>query len=284
VCGVFQPKYQLRFNRDDMWRMHRLHFHEDVEILLSLSSSGDFFIENELYPLQRGALFLLREATLHKSVANASYKRYVLHISPDTLQGFSTPQSSLLAFAHQASGRSAQLSDRQTTLLTKMFQRLDKPHGKSFCGDLKKTVQLLDFLITTFSFFEDATAEGRNKPGNRLDESANFDFAKIAPLIKYIPAHIAEPLSLDSLAARFFVNKYHLCHTFKSATGFSVGEYITHCRVLKARELLRQGLGVQEAGERVGFRSNSHFIRTFGALTGTSPRRYAREYLLSDPA
>jgi hypothetical protein len=44
-CGVFQPKYQLHFNSDDMWQMHRLHFHEDVEILLSLSSSGDFFIE-----------------------------------------------------------------------------------------------------------------------------------------------------------------------------------------------------------------------------------------------
>jgi AraC-like DNA-binding protein len=267
-----------------MWRMHRLHFHEDVEILLSLSSGGDFFIENELYPLQRGVLFLLREATLHKSVANTSYKRYVLHISPDTLQEFSTPQSNLLAFAQKVSGRGAHLNDRQTALLTKMFQQLEKPQEKSFCGDLKRTVQLLDFLITTFSFFESAAAEGESGSGSRLNESANFDFAKIAPLIKYIPAHIAEPLSLDSLAARFFVNKYHMCHTFKSATGFSVMEYIIHCRVLKARELLRQGLGVQEAGERVGFRSNSHFIRTFGALTGTSPRRYAREYLLSDPA
>ena len=260
-----------------MWQMHRLHFHEDVEVLLSLSSSGDFFIENELYPLRRGTLFLLREATLHKSVASASYKRYVLHISTDTLQEFSTPQSNLLAFAQKVSGRSAQLNDRQTALLTKMFHRLEKPHDKSFCGDIRKTSQLLDFLITTFSFFEDAAAEGKTG-------SANFDFAKIAPLIRYIPAHIAEPLSLDSLAACFFVSKYHMCRVFKSATGFSVMEYIIHCRVLKARELLRQGLGVQEAGEQVGFRSNSHFIRTFGALTGTSPRRYARKYLLSDPA
>jgi AraC-like DNA-binding protein len=272
---MFQPKYRLRFNRDDTWQMHRLHFHEDVEVLLSLSSSGDFFIENELYPLQQGSLFLLREATLHKSVANAYYKRYVLHIAPDTLQEFSTPQSNLLAFAQKVSGRSTRLNGRQTALLTKMFQRLEKPHDKSFCGDIKKTSQLLDFLITTFSFFEDtAVVNGA--------ESANFGFTKIAPLIRYIPAHIAEPLSLDGLADRFFVNKYHMCHIFKSATGFSVMEYIIHCRILKARELLRQGLGVQESGERVGFRSNSHFIRTFGALTGTSPLRYARKYLLSD--
>jgi AraC-like DNA-binding protein len=281
---MFQPKYQLRFNSDDMWKMHRLHFHEDVEILLSLSSSGDFFIENEFYPLQRGALFLLREATLHKSVAGASYKRYVLHISPDTLQGFSTPQSDLLAFAQKVSGRGAQLDDRQTRLLTRMFQRLEKPHDKSFCGDLRKASQLLDFLITTFSFFEDTAEESGLKSRNRLDGSANLDFAKIAPLIRYIPGNLAEPLSLSDLAERFFVSKYHMCRTFKSATGFGVKEYIIHCRVLKARELLRQGLGVQEAGERVGFRNNSHFIRTFRALTGTSPRRYAREYLQSDSA
>jgi AraC-like DNA-binding protein len=271
-----------------MWQMHRLHFHEDVEILLSLSSSGDFFIENELYPLQRGALFLLREATLHKSISNAFYKRYVLHISPDTLQEFSTPQSDLLAFAQKVSGRGTQLSDKQTRFLTKMFQRLEKPHDKSFCGDIRKTSQLLDFLVTTFSFFEDAAAEDGNGSktgsGSKLNKSANFDFAKIAPLIRYIPGNLAEPLSLDSLATRFFISKYHMCRTFKSATGFSVMEYIIHCRVLKARELLRQGLGVQDAGERVGFRSNSHFIRTFGALTGTSPRRYAREYLSGDPA
>jgi AraC-like DNA-binding protein len=268
--------------------MHRLHFHEDVEILLSLSSSGDFFIENELYPLQRGTLFLLREATLHKSVANAFYTRYVLHISPDTLQGFSTPQSDLLAFAQKVSGRSLQLNDKQTRILTKMFQQLEKPHDKSFCGDIRKTSHLLNCLITIFSLFENAAATSENelKTGseNKPNESANLDFAKIAPLIRYIPDNLAEPLSLDSLADRFFISKYHMCRTFKSATGFSVMEYIIHCRILKARELLRQGLGVQDAGERVGFRSNSHFIRTFGALTGTSPRRYAREYLLSDPA
>jgi AraC-like DNA-binding protein len=277
VVGVLQPKYQLRFNRDDVWQMHRLHFHEDVEILLSLSGSGSFFIEDEFYPLRRGALFLFREATLHKSVVNEPYTRYVLHISPETLQEFSTQQSDLVAFTQKTSGRGKQLNDQQTHTLTEMFLRLEKPCGRSFCDDIKRTAQLLEFLITTFSLFEDGETGSKNK-------SASFDFARIAPLIKYIPAHIAEPLSLDGLSAHFFIDKYHMCHIFKSATGFSVMEYIIHCRVLKARELLRQGLRVQEVGERVGFRNNSHFIRTFGTLTGISPKRYAKKYLLGEKA
>jgi YesN/AraC family two-component response regulator len=274
---VLQPKYQLRFNKDNIWQMHRLHFHEDVEILLSLSGSGSFFIEDEFYPLQRGTLFLLREATLHKSVVNDPYTRFVLHISPETLQEFSTRQSDLVAFTQKVSARNKQLDDEQTRALIKMFRHLEEPCRRPFCSDIKKIAQLLEFLIASFSLFEDAETGGKNK-------NANFDFAKIAPLIKYIPANIAEPLSLDSLSAEFFIDKYHMCHIFKSATGFSVMEYIIHCRVLKARELLRQGLRVQEVGERVGFRNNAHFIRTFGALTGTSPKRYAKKYLLGEKA
>ena len=37
-----------------------------------------------------------------------------------------------------------------------------------------------------------------------------------------------------------------------------------------------------QAGELSGFSDNSHFIRTFGHLTGTSPGRYAKEYQSSD--
>ena len=36
------------------------------------------------------------------------------------------------------------------------------------------------------------------------------------------------------------------------------------------------------AGELSGFSDNSHFIRTFGHLTGLTPGRYAKEYQASD--
>ena len=60
-------------------------------------------------------------------------------------------------------------------------------------------------------------------------------------------------------------------------------EYIIYSRVLKARQLLKEGVSVQQAGELSGFSDNSHFIRTCGHLTGTSPGRYAREHQGSDP-
>ena len=89
-------------------------------------------------------------------------------------------------------------------------------------------------------------------------------------------------MSLDQIAGQFYISKHYLCRIFKSATGFSVMEYIIYSRVLRARQLLKEGVSVQQAGELSGFSDNSHFIRTFGHLTGTSPGRYARAYLSSN--
>jgi AraC-like DNA-binding protein len=59
-------------------------------------------------------------------------------------------------------------------------------------------------------------------------------------------------------------------------------EYIIYSRVLQARQLLQKGVSVQQAGELSGFSDNSHFIRTFGHLTGLTPGKYAKEYQSGD--
>ena len=100
--------------------------------------------------------------------------------------------------------------------------------------------------------------------------------------LDYIRDNLDQPLTLDQIAGQFYISKHYLCRIFKAATGFSVMEYIIYSRVLKARKLLQDGCSVQEAGELSGFSDNSHFIRTFGHLTGTSPGRYAKEYQSSD--
>ena len=273
VTAVKAPKYQVKLNRDDNWHMDRPHFHEDIEILLSLSDGGDFFIENELYPLSWGELFLIGDATLHKSFSRQSYRRYVLHIAPSTLEELSMPQIDFLSCLRRSVHR-VQLDRSQAAELVGLFGQLEQAkENEGFGSDMKATIALLSLLLQVFSYFQTV---------DRSTVSYNPDFARITPILEYIGENIAEPLTLDSISTRFFMDKYHLCHSFKAVTGFSVMEYVIHCRVLRARELLRTGMRVQEVSEAVGFRNNEHFIRTFGALTGTSPKRYAKEYLAGD--
>lgn len=270
---MIRYKYEIHSSRNDTYSMDRPHFHEDVEIMMCTSGEGLFFLEPEIYPLHRGQLFLFGASILHRSVANEAYRSRVLHIAPSLLQSLSTPKTNLAACAERSKIQ-VTLSEEETVELEKLYTQLQTPcTSGNFGEDMQQLLTLLTFLHKTFCYF--ATADLK-------EPEINHDLEKVAPILEYIRAHLSEPLTIDSIASHFFLSKYYLCHIFKPATGFGVMDYVIHCRILRARELLRNGMRVQETGETVGFRNNEHFIRTFKKLTGTSPKRYAKKYLLSD--
>ncbi|MBB6690989.1 response regulator [Cohnella xylanilytica] len=73
--------------------------------------------------------------------------------------------------------------------------------------------------------------------------------------IRYIQAHYAEDLSVKRIADRLYVSPSYLMHAFKESTSETVNDYITSCRILKAKELLRTGrYRTYEVCELVGIR------------------------------
>lgn len=266
-------EFHIQLSQDDTWSMSRLHFHDFFELLLPMTSSGNIFVNDQVYPLQRGMLYLIGENTLHRTIVNGFHSRYVLHISRKALGELSTPQTDFVQFARD-SFRCATLSEAEFDALTEGFQNLSRnKNDGSFGGDLKQSMALVDLLIRLAPIL---------KLSSTGESVRNKDFVRIAPILEHIQENLTDNLSLDLISKKFFISKHYLCRIFKSATGFSVMEYIIHSRVLRARQLLQEGVSVQQAGELSGFSDNSHFIRTFGNLTGTSPGRYAREYQSGD--
>ena len=266
-------EFYLQLNQNETWSMSRLHFHDHFEIMLPLTSPGNIFINDQVYPLERGTLYLIGENTLHRTMANGFHSRYILHISRKALTELSTPQTDFTQLM-QVNFRRATLDGEQMTELIELFQDLERnKNDGTFGSDIRQTVALLRLLIKLAPTLNAATA------GEAI---RNKDFLRVAPILDYIRDNLAEPLSLDQIASQFYLSKHYLCRIFKSATGFSVMEYIIYSRVLRARQLLQEGVSVQQAGEMSGFSDNSHFIRTFGHLTGVTPGRYAKEHLSSD--
>lgn len=271
-----REEFSISINQDETWHMDKLHFHESVELLLSLSDGGDFFIGQEMYPIQKNTLFRLDSAVLHRTVHETSdqpYRRYIMHVLPSALERLSTPQTDFFRCFRDAKTCTV-LSEAQMSALMTLFNRLEKvPPAARFGGDVRRNILLLEMLLELCDVWQAATVE---------EGIANPDYERVQPILQYIQEHFTEPFTLDDLARQFSLSKYHLCHIFKDVTGFSVMEYVIQRRIILARELLREPISVQEAGERAGFQTNSHFIRTFSTYTGVSPKRYARQYLQSD--
>ncbi|MCC3374407.1 helix-turn-helix domain-containing protein [Cohnella sp. REN36] len=93
----------------------------------------------------------------------------------------------------------------------------------------------------------------------------------IGDIRAYINRAYAEPITLESIASRFFVSKEHLARTYKQETGATVMDDIISRRMERAVELLAQGAAIKHAAEAVGYADPTYFHRIFKKVTGLTP-------------
>jgi AraC-like DNA-binding protein len=89
---------------------------------------------------------------------------------------------------------------------------------------------------------------------------------------------LADKITLDDLAEHAALDKFHLVRVFRSEVGLPPYEYLTHLRVSRARELLRDGVRVGEAAQAVGFCDQSQLNRHFRRIVGVAPSVYAKSF------
>jgi AraC-like DNA-binding protein len=97
---------------------------------------------------------------------------------------------------------------------------------------------------------------------------------QIESIIRYINSNLSASLTVDTLANKFYMNKYYLMHKFKSKTGYTLHNYIGSKRLLKSSELIKSGMGSTDAATECGFNDYSSFVRAFTKMFGSSPTNY----------
>lgn len=97
---------------------------------------------------------------------------------------------------------------------------------------------------------------------------------RIARAIAWIKEHVAEPLSVEQLAAsvQMSVSTFH--HHFRALTAMSPLQFQKQLRLHEARRLLlTEDLDAATAGFRVGYESPSQFGREYHRMFGGPPLR-----------
>jgi AraC-like DNA-binding protein len=97
----------------------------------------------------------------------------------------------------------------------------------------------------------------------------------IKKIINYVDDHLYEKITLDKLASITDKNKAYLATQFKKETGLTIHQYIQTKKIEEAKHLLlfteQQPF---EISALLSFASQSHFIKVFKQISGTTPKEY----------
>ena len=107
-------------------------------------------------------------------------------------------------------------------------------------------------------------------------EERRFHSRSLSAAVKYIDASFAdEDISLNKVADHVGVSPNHLSSTFSKEIGTTFIEYLTKCRIDKAKELLgTTDLRSSEVAYEVGYKDPHYFSAAFKKACGMTPKEY----------
>lgn len=90
-----------------------------------------------------------------------------------------------------------------------------------------------------------------------------------------IADRLDQEISLQTVAEQVHLNHQYLSVLFKNETGQHFSDYVTQCRMNKAKQLLRDtNLKIYEVAALSGYVSAKHFMAVFKDAAGVTPTQY----------
>jgi len=95
--------------------------------------------------------------------------------------------------------------------------------------------------------------------------------------ILYINRNYTRDISLNTIAEHLHTSPSYLSRIFKEDTGCGVTEYLNRIRMEHAKQLIRDGIRLNEIYMRSGFNSDTYFYMVFKNITGKTPKKFREE-------
>lgn len=266
--------YEIFHYRDSYLNHVALHHHDFYEIYLFLNGNVSYTIEGRNYHLVPGDILLISPLELHQpriTQEKRPYERIVLWINKSFIEQFSTPGTSLThCFDSSVPGHTnlLRLPPTPRQRIADMMDRLvEESDSEDYGADLAAIGCLIQFLVEL-----NRQALSCEQHHETSDRSGPI----VTNVLNFINDHYNEELSLDLLASRFFVNKYHLSHEFNRLMGTSIYRYVIQKRLVIAKQMLADGLPPTDVYQHCGFGDYSNFYRAFKGEYGISPKEFSR--------
>ena len=265
--GYLKENYHYFHLRDTAGAELDFHFHEFDKMVLLLSGRVDYALESIVYPLRPWDILLVRHHTIHKALVDKSvpYERIILYLDRKYFDRL-MPDARLFACFDRADERAQYLLSPDEQQRTQLASVLDGVEKSLNAGDFGAQAMCDSYIVQLLVLLGRLSA---NTEAVLLGEGIYDE--KIASVLSYVSENLTESLSVDDLADRVHISRYHFMRLFKAQTGMSVHAYVRQRRLMHAAHLIREGMSAARAAEESGFSDYSAFHRAFNAAFGVSP-------------
>lgn len=223
---------------------------EHYELSIFLSGSGSVTIQGAQYPVSRGAVRFTPPGTVLTSIPDYRCITVYFDICPGGTPCHNPILDGIPRFFETAC---AQLP---------LFEALLKAYqSEALTARMRQNQLLLDLIATLFE-------ETRS-------QDTYCDTVHMC--IRYLRAHFAENITLETLGTLTGYSGLHLMRLFVRDTGRTPHKWLTAIRLLHAQKLLTETeKKLEQIASECGFGSVSHFKQLFKEANSCSPGAYRK--------
>ena len=234
------------------------HTHNHTELFYIVGGKGQFFIEDQVFPVDVNNLVVINPNVTHTEASlNAQPLEYIV-LGIEGIE-LATGENSNGQFCLLDHFESAEISGCLRNILREMEQK--SPGYEDVCQAFMEILVIRLMRSTTLS----VAAEPQTIAGNR----------QCALVRRYIDEHFKEALTLDLLAEEAHMNKFYLSHAFKKEYGISPINYMLSRRIDESKYLLAEtDLSLSRIAQLLGFSSLSYFSQAFRKTQDISPMEF----------
>ena len=261
--GYLEQDFRLFHIKDQTKREFSYHYHDFHKVIIFLSGKAAYHIEGKSYYLKPWDILLVNRHAIHKPEIDFSvpYERFVLWISDDI------KSTELLRCFQKAIDRSYNLirldSDTQEKLKQLLYELEAALKDEKFGSELLGSALFTQFMVYVNRIFLEKQYI--------YDAHSYSSDSQIEELLRYINHNLTEDLSIETLARKYYLSKYHMMRKFKEETGDTVHNYIISKRLLLARTKISEGTPILKAAQLSGFSDYTTFSRAYKKQFGIAP-------------
>lgn len=237
----------------------RPHSHPFTELFYITGGTGNFLVEDSIYPVKKDDLVIINANLTHTEKSSADSSLEYIALAAEGVS-FSFPENRDFLITDCPSGEQPDFF----ALFQAILNEVEK-HEADFEFMCQKLFEILMILI-------------RRRQNLTISSIPTVKISRECYHIKrYLDTHYSEPVTLETLAELTHLNKYYLSHAFSRHFGYSPMAYLCRVRINAARELLTDtSLSISEIAYHTGFSSQSYFSQAFQKYCRITPSLYRK--------